>query len=126
MTKPGRMKKRRTQICPEFPHIRVRFGRIDRRTVGEVVEKVALWINFRRGFQDHEGIRTTMTGSKAAKKVGEKKNFFLQYHRVILACRQLGYDFNQRKDENAGDMFRFVKDKTPKKMPLENESAVLH
>jgi len=49
LAKPGRIKRQRIQICKQFPHIRMRFGRIDRRTVGEVVEKVTLWINLRRG-----------------------------------------------------------------------------
>jgi len=49
LTNPGRIKRQKMQICKQFPHIRKRYGRIDRRTVGEVVEKVALWINLRRG-----------------------------------------------------------------------------
>ena len=67
-----------------------------------------------------------MMEQDASDKVGMANKTLWYYWKEILACRQLGYDFNEKKDENAGDLNMFLREKMNPEPTLVNESDLLH
>jgi hypothetical protein len=92
------------------PNLKIHLGRFIGRSVGEMVEKVALWRNLQFGFQSKDEHWHKMSPQEAADKVGLLLKTLWYYWKEIIACRQLGYDFNEKKDDNAGDLNKFLRE----------------
>jgi len=93
------------------------------RTIGFIIEKVALWRRLYNGVQTQEGETLQYSLEEAAKKVGISKKSLDDYLLQLRFGRKYGFNFNNHKEDGVGTLRAFVKAKKAKSAMIRNSST---
>ena len=81
------------------------------KQIGEIIKKVSLWRLFYLGFNSFDGEYVKEPLDSAASRVGIAKKTLDDYLLQIRIAREIGFDFNSKKNNGIGELRNFVKDR---------------
>lgn len=79
------------------------------KRIGEIIKKVSLWRMLYLGFRASDGEYVEKPLDTAASNVGTAKKTLDDYLLQIRTARNIGFDFNKRKNASIGELREFVK-----------------